>query len=85
MLAAAPADSLPQQPLVITLEDAVKIALSENVSVKVADQEIERTKYAKRGTYAALFPQIDGSASYHHPETDDVYGRPHPRNGKRRF
>lgn len=64
MLAAAPADSLPQQPLVITLEDAVKIALSENVSVKVADQEIERTKYAKRGTYAALFPQIDGSASY---------------------
>ena len=64
MLAAAPADSLPQQPLVITLEDALKIALSENVSVKVADQEIERTRYAKRGTYASLFPQIDGSASY---------------------
>ncbi|MBQ7269791.1 MAG: TolC family protein [Bacteroidales bacterium] len=64
MLNAAQVDSLPQQPLVITLEDAIKVALSENVSVVVADQEIERTKYAKRGTYASLFPQIDGSASY---------------------
>ncbi|MBR1575573.1 MAG: TolC family protein [Bacteroidales bacterium] len=50
--------------LVLTLEDALKIALSENVSVKVADREIERSQYAKRGTYASLFPQIDGSASY---------------------
>ena len=63
-MAAAPVDSLPQQPLVVTLEEAVRIALSENVSVVVADQEIERTKYAKRGTYASLFPQIDGTASY---------------------
>ena len=51
-------------PLVLTLEDALKIALSENVAVKVADQEVERVKYAKKGTYAALFPQIDGSAAY---------------------
>ena len=28
-------------PTVITLEDALRIALSENVSVKVADKEIE--------------------------------------------
>ncbi|MBO4447127.1 MAG: TolC family protein [Bacteroidales bacterium] len=53
-----------QEPVVITLEDALKTALSENVSVKVADREIERTKYAKKGTYASLFPQIDASASY---------------------
>jgi len=51
-------------PLVLTLEDALKIALSENVSVKVADKEVERAQYAKKGTYASLFPQIDGSASY---------------------
>ena len=51
-------------PLVLTLEDALKIALSENVAVKVADQEVERTKYAQKGTYAALFPQIDGSTAY---------------------
>ena len=56
-------DTIPQ-PTVITLEQAIEIALSENISVKVADQEIARTQYAKRGTYASLFPQIDGSASY---------------------
>ena len=48
----------------LSLEDAIKIALSENVSVKVADKEIQRAKYAKRGTYASLFPQIDGSAAF---------------------
>ena len=48
----------------ITLEQALEIALSENVSVKVADMEIERTGYAKKGSYAALFPQIDVSGAY---------------------
>ena len=52
------------QTLVLTLEDALKIALSENVAVKVADKEVERAQYARKGTYASLFPQIDGSASY---------------------
>ena len=52
------------QPTVFTLEDALKVALSENASVKVADAEITRTKYAQRGTYASLFPQIDASAAY---------------------
>ena len=51
-------------PAVITLEDALKIALSENVSVKVADLEIQRKEYAKKGTYAALYPQIDLTGSY---------------------
>lgn len=51
-------------PTVLTLEDAVRIALSENVAVKVADKEIERSQYARKGSYAALFPQVDGSASY---------------------
>ena len=52
------------EPTVITLEQALEIALSENVSVKVADMEIERTGYAKKGTYAALFPTIDAVGSY---------------------
>lgn len=51
-------------PKLINLEQALEIALSENASVKVADMEIERTGYARKGTYAALFPRIDGSASY---------------------
>lgn len=49
---------------VLTLEDALKIAMSENVSVKVAEKEIVRSEYARKGTYSSLFPQIDGSASY---------------------
>lgn len=52
------------QPVVITLEQALEIALSENVAVKVADLEIKRTQYAKKGAYAALYPQIDLTAAY---------------------
>ena len=53
-----------QSPLVITLEQALEIGLSENVSVKVADMEVQRTGYAKKGAYASLFPQIDLSGAY---------------------
>lgn len=53
-----------EAPLVLTLEQALEIALSENPTVKVAEQEIEKTEYARKGAYAALFPQIDFSASY---------------------
>ncbi len=50
--------------LVLSLEQALKIALSENVAVQVADQEIQRQEYARKGSYAALFPQVSGSGSY---------------------
>ena len=53
-----------EAPVIITLEQALQIALSENVSVKVADMEIKRTEYAKKGSYASLFPQIDASGAY---------------------
>ena len=53
-----------QTPVALTLEQALQIALSENVSVKVADLEIKRTQYAKKGAYASLYPQIDLSGSY---------------------
>ena len=50
--------------LVLTLDDALKIALSENVSVKVADMEVQRMQYAEKGAYGALFPQISASGMY---------------------
>ena len=50
--------------IVLTLDDAIRVALSENTSVKVADMEIERLQYAKRGAYGALFPQISASGMY---------------------
>lgn len=52
------------EPAYLTLDQALQIALSENASVRIADLEIERTGYARKGSYAALFPQIDGSGSY---------------------
>lgn len=55
-----------QDTLVLTLEDALKIALSENISVKIADLEVTRVEYAQKGSYAALFPQINGTGSFQH-------------------
>ena len=62
--AQAPQQDTSTAPKLINLEQALQIALSENASVKVADMEIERTGYARKGTYASLFPKIDGNASY---------------------
>lgn len=48
----------------LTLQDALNVALAESETVKIADKEVERAGYAKKGTYAALFPQIDLAGSY---------------------
>ena len=64
VLALAQAADTTAAPTLLSLQDALKIALSENASVKVADREIERVGYARKGTYASLFPQISGSGSY---------------------
>lgn len=53
-----------QDPIVLTLDKALEIAMSENPTVRVADQEIEKKKYAKKGAYAALFPQVNFGADY---------------------
>ena len=53
-----------QDTLYLSLDDALKVAMSENISVKVADKEIKRTEYARKGTYASLFPQVDFSGAY---------------------
>jgi outer membrane protein TolC len=53
-----------QQPVKLTLDKALEIAMSDNPTVKVADEEIVRKQYAHKGSYAALFPQISASADY---------------------
>lgn len=53
-----------QDSLIITLEQAIEIALEESNSVKIADLTIEKSGYAKKGTYAALYPNITASGSY---------------------
>ena len=56
--------AVPDAAVILTLDDALRVALDQNVSVKLADMEVDRARDAKRVTYASLFPQIDGSASY---------------------
>jgi outer membrane protein TolC len=53
-----------EQPVMLSLEKALEIAMSENPTVKVAEQEIEKKEYAKKGAYAALFPQVNFGADY---------------------
>ncbi len=53
-----------EEKTVLTLEDALKIALSDNTSVKVADLEIRRQEYARKGSYASLLPQVSASGMY---------------------
>lgn len=62
--AAALTVSAQEEKLYLSLEQALEIALSENPTIKIADQQIEIKRYAKQGTYASLYPQIDATASY---------------------
>ena len=50
--------------LVIDLQTAIDIAVSENPTVKVADQEITKKEFAKKSAYAPLLPQINLIGQY---------------------
>jgi outer membrane protein TolC len=50
--------------LEVTLDRAIEIALSENPSVKIADLEVQKKKYAKQSAQSALYPQIDAVGQY---------------------
>lgn len=53
-----------QDTLRVTLQDAVRIALSDNPTIKVAGQEIQLKKEARREAYAGLFPEASLVGSY---------------------
>ena len=53
-----------QGPLQLTLNQALEIALSESNTIKIADMTVEKTGYAKKGTYAALYPNVSASGTY---------------------
>lgn len=48
----------------ITLDEAIEIALSESNTIKIAEMTIEKTGYAQKGAYSALYPNISASGSY---------------------
>ena len=53
-----------QEPLQITLDQALEIALSESNTLKIADMTVEKSGYAKKGSYASLYPNVNISSSY---------------------
>lgn len=53
-----------QDTLFISLDTAIEIALEESNAIKIADLTIKKTGYAKKGSYAALYPNISVSGSY---------------------
>lgn len=55
---------LAQEPMRITLDQALEIALAESNTVKIADMTVEKSGYAKKGSYAALYPNVNVSSSY---------------------
>ena len=52
------------QPLQLTLDQALEIALSESNTIKIADMTVEKTGYAQKGSYAALYPNVSASGTY---------------------
>lgn len=50
--------------LQLTLDRALEIALSENNTIKIADMTVEKSGYAQKGSYAALYPNISVNGSY---------------------
>lgn len=53
-----------QDSLIISLDQAIEIALEESNSIQIAELTIQKTGYAKKGTYASLYPNINASGSY---------------------
>ena len=48
----------------LSLNQALEIALSESNIIKIAEMTVEKTGYAKKGSYAALYPNISANGSY---------------------
>lgn len=51
-------------PVVLSLDECLTIALSDNPTIKVADMEIQRTDYSKIETLSQLLPQIAFGGQY---------------------
>ena len=66
MLAMVTISAKAQDTLRISLKEAIQIALSENPTVKVADQEIELKKEANREVMWGLLPEVNLAGSFNH-------------------
>lgn len=57
-------ESVAQQRVNITLDEAIKIALNDNPTIRIAELEIQRQEYVKKETKGNLLPFITGNGSY---------------------
>ena len=55
-----------QETLNLTLDKALEIALADNPTIKVADQEIQLKKVANREAWQSLLPEVSLSGSWQH-------------------
>lgn len=55
-----------QDSLRINLNVAIDIALSDNPTIKIANQEIERQRYVRNETKGALMPAVSASGTYNY-------------------
>lgn len=53
-----------QDSVIISLDKAIQIALDESPTIKIADINITKAGYARKGSYASLYPNISASGSY---------------------
>lgn len=58
------ATSKGQQPLELTLDQAIEIALDDNPTIKVADMEIKRQEYVRKETAGNLLPTFGVTGTY---------------------
>ena len=57
-------NSKAQETLKLTLDQALEVALAESSTIKIADMTVEKSGYAKKGSYASLYPNVNISSSY---------------------
>lgn len=53
-----------QETLQLTLDQALEIAMAESNTIKIADMTVEKSGYAKKGSYASLYPNVSITSSY---------------------
>ena len=50
--------------LILTVENAVNIALNDNYSIKIADEDIKRVDYLEKENWYALLPSLNAGGQY---------------------
>ncbi|MFA6770083.1 MAG: TolC family protein [Bacteroidales bacterium] len=53
-----------EQQLILKLEDALLLALDQNLTLKIANQEVKRVDWLKRENWYALLPAVSGGGQY---------------------